>query len=100
MARHAAAHKHLHKKPNKSLFDYVIYFFMIATPLFEIPQAYRIFSTHSAESVSLATWSFFVIASFVWALYALREKLMPIFVASALYLVVELSIVVGIIQYH
>ena len=100
MVRHAAGHKHLHKKPKKGLFDYVIYFFMIATPLFEIPQAYRIYSSHSAASVSFSTWAFFALASCVWAAYALREKLIPIFVTSILYLVIEVTIVVGIIQYR
>ena len=100
MARHATAHTRAHKKPKKGLFDYVIYFFMIATPLFEIPQAYTIFTTKSAESVSLSTWGFFAVASLVWAAYAVREKLLPIFVTSSLYLAIECIIVVGIIQYR
>jgi uncharacterized protein with PQ loop repeat len=99
MVRHTAAHKHVHKKPKKGPFDFVVYFFMIATPLFEIPQAITIYSTKSAESVSLLTWGFFVLASFVWAIYAIREKLLPIFITSILYLVIEASVVTGILIY-
>ena len=100
MARHAAAHRHLHKKPKKTLFDYVLYFFVIATPLFELPQAFTIFHTKSAAGVSISTWSFFVIASLVWIIYSLRHKEWPLFVTSSLYVVIELAIVVGIIQYR
>ncbi len=100
MVRSHAGHKHIHKKPAKGPFDYLVYFFMVATPLFEIPQAYTIYTTRSAESVSLATWAFFFIASLVWAVYAVREKLMPVLVTSVLYFVIEGSVVVGILLYR
>ena len=100
MVRHTAAHKHFHKKPKKGLFDYTIYFFVIATPLFEIPQAFTIFHTKTADGVSLSTWGFFCIASTVWAVYALREKLVPVFITSILYLVIESTIVAGILYYR
>ena len=100
MVRHTAAHKHFHKKPKRGPFDYVVYFFMIATPLFEIPQAYTIFVNKNAVSVSLSTWGFFMAASLVWAIYAAREKLMPVLVTSVLYLIIESVIVVGILLYN
>src|SRR5262245_3431452 len=99
MVRHAGAHKHLHQKPKKGPFDYLVYFFMVATPWLEVPQAMAIFSKHDAANVSLTTWGFFSVASLVWAVYAIREKLLPIFVSSALYLVIEASIVAGIVIY-
>jgi len=99
MARHTAGHKHLHRKSKKTAFDYVVYFFMIATPLFELPQAWNIYTHRSAGAVSISTWGFFALASVVWATYAIREKLLPVFVTSALYVVIELTIVVGIIRY-
>jgi uncharacterized protein with PQ loop repeat len=100
MVRHGAAHKHVHKKAKKGPFDYMVYFVMVATPLFEIPQAYTIYTTHDAQSVSLATWGFFFIASIVWGIYAIREKLLPIFVTSVLYLVIEATVVIGILLYR
>jgi uncharacterized protein with PQ loop repeat len=101
MVRHAAAHRHLHRQKHKKRqpFDYLIYFFTVATPLFEVPQAISIYGNHDAEQVSAATWGFFLVASVVFTLYAIREHLKPLIVAYTLYTIVELIIVVGIILY-
>jgi len=99
MVRHAHGHKHLHKKKPKDIFDYLLYVFMIATPLFEIPQARDIFSRQSADDVSLTTWGFFFISSLAWITYAVRAKIWPLMVAYTLYLIIEGVIVAGILLY-
>lgn len=99
MARTRAHHKHLHTKPQREFFDYVVYFFTIATPLFELPQAYTIYSNKSAEDVSFATWGFFLLDNIVWILYALKRKVWPLLITTILYLAIELTILVGIIMY-
>ncbi len=91
--------RHIKKKKQKEPFDYVVYFFMVATPLFELPQSYAIHSTKSAESVSPYTWGFFFLASIVWLTYSIRNKLKPLIIMYSMYLVVEASIVAGIIMY-
>jgi uncharacterized protein with PQ loop repeat len=96
------AHHSHHRRQNgkkKEAFDYLVYFFMIATPLFEIPQAYAIWSNKSAESVSVFTWVFFFFASMVWLTYAIKHKLKPLIVMYSMYLLVEATIVLGIIKY-
>src|SRR5438270_613817 len=97
--RHARAHAHT-KKSRKEPFDYVLYFFAVATPLFEIPQAYDIYSHHSAANVSLATWGFFCIDNLIWIFYAWRKRLIPVLLTSLLYEVLEVAIVLGIILYR
>ena len=72
---------------------------MVATPLFEIPQAWDIFTKQSAEDVSLTTWSFFFVSSIAWIMYAVRNKIMPLMVAYTLYLIIEGVIVFGILVY-
>jgi uncharacterized protein with PQ loop repeat len=99
MVRHAHGHKHLHRKKPKDFLDYTLYVFMVATPLFEIPQAWDIFSKHSAEDVSLTTWGFFVVSSVAWITYAVRNKIWPLMIAYTLYLIIEAIIVVGILIY-
>lgn len=91
----------IHKKPaaKKDGLDYILYFFMIATPLFEIPQAWAIYSTQNAGGVSLWTWLFFFFSSFAWITYAIRHKILALFVTYALYMVLELVIVTGILLY-
>lgn len=90
---------HVQRKHKKELLDYFVYFFMIATPLFELPQAYAIYSTKDAANVSIWTWGFFLAASVVWIFYGLRHKLVPIVITYSLYFVLETVIVAGIIMY-
>ena len=96
-------HKHLVRKSQKGkleAIDYIIRFFMIATPLAEVPQAYNIYHLQSAREVSIVTWSFFAVSSLVWLVYAMKHNVIPLVVASGLYLVVESTIVVGVIIYR
>ena len=95
--KHSA--KKVHEKPKKEFFDYIVYFFTIATPLFELPQAYAIYVNKSAEDVSLLTWGFFLLDNFVWIIYAIKRRVIPLLITTLLYLLVEIAIVIGIILY-
>jgi uncharacterized protein with PQ loop repeat len=92
-------HHVLHKKQPKEPFDFVVYFFTIATPLFELPQAISIYSTQDASGVSIWTWAFFCIADIVWITYAVRRKIWPLVFMYACYFIIEVSIVTGILLY-
>lgn len=100
MANHSRSHHYLKHRKAKQPFDYVVYFFMIATPLFELPQLYSIYSTQDASGVSVFTWGFFLLASIVWFVYALKKRLLPLIVTNSLYFVIELVIVAGIFMYQ
>lgn len=99
MVRHAHAQKHLRKKAHRDMLDWVLYTFMVATPLFELPQVIKIYSTKSAQDVSLATWSFFALSNIAWIAYAIRHKLWLLVFIYSLYFVLEACIVTGIILY-
>jgi uncharacterized protein with PQ loop repeat len=98
MARHHHVH-HIHKKKTKDRYDYLVYFFTLATPMFELTQAVEIYSSKSALNVAVPMWVFFVISDIVWLGYAVKHKLLPLFVMYIFYLLVEISIIVGIILY-
>jgi len=88
------------KKPHKNrALDAVLYFFVFTTPLFELPQAYLIYNRHDASDVSVLTWTYFAISSIAWLAYGVRQRIKPIIFAYSLYLVIETSIVIGIIRY-
>ncbi|HYH74700.1 MAG TPA: PQ-loop domain-containing transporter [Candidatus Saccharimonadales bacterium] len=101
MVRHAHAQKHLHQKETKHRdgLDWILYLFMVATPLFELPQLLVIYQTRSAENVSLATWAFFALSNVAWITYAIRSKLRILIVTYSLYFAIEVAIVVGILLY-
>jgi len=97
-----ARHHHLkhHPKRHISALDSFAYFFAIATPLLELPQAYQIYAHHSAHDVSLPTWLFFDLSSIVWIAYGAKRNLPAIVLSSALYMVFETIVVVGILLYR
>ncbi len=89
---------HLRKKRQKQKepFDYILYFFVFTTPLFEIPQALQIYVQHDAHNVSLVTWTYFLLANVAWLVYGFRQHLKPLIITYSLYMVIEFIIVVGI----
>jgi len=99
VSKHNRKLAHHTNSKQKTPFDYVIYFFSFATPLFELPQAYVIYAHHAAENVSIWSWGFFLIDNIIWILYALRTKMRPLLITSVLYLIIELSVVIGIVIY-
>lgn len=68
-------------------------------PFTVLPQIYGIFSTHSANGVSLATWSLIFIVTFPWILYGLAHKDKSIIVSFILWEVMNLSVVIGVLLY-
>ncbi len=99
MALSTNKHSPSAKNARRDPLDVPMYFFGVATPLFELPQIWDIYSNHSAHNVSLATWGFFCIDNLAWIIYSLRKKEWPLLLTSILYEVLELVIVVGIIRY-
>lgn len=101
MASRGTRHKHkkLAHKKTKDPFDYVVYTFGVVTPLFELPQLWIIYSKHTAQNISLATWAFFSIDNLVWLAYAIRKKDWPLIITSIIYETLEVIIVIGIILY-
>lgn len=100
MVRHAQAHKHLRQKVRHDSFDWVFHLFMFATPLFELPQVVKIYSTHSAVDVSLVTWAFFALSNVAWITYAVQHKLRLLVVIYSVYFAIEVAIVAGILLYQ
>lgn len=86
-------------KAKKTPLDYILYFFVFTTPLFELSQAYIIYSRQNAADVSILTWGYFAVSSVAWLCYGIRQKLKPIIFAYSLYCVIEVTIVVGIVLY-
>ncbi|HSX06463.1 MAG TPA: hypothetical protein VLG92_01965 [Candidatus Saccharimonadia bacterium] len=93
--------KHLHstRHTRREPLDYIMYFFGVTTPLFELPQLWDIYSNHNADNVSLVTWGFFCIDNLAWIFYGLRKKEWPLLLTSALYEIIEIAIVIGIVRY-
>lgn len=91
------------KKTNKSPYvvflDRLTFIVGIIGPFTVVPQIYSIFSTHSADGVSLATWLLIFIVTFPWILYGLAHKEKSIIVSFILWEVANLLVVLGVFIY-
>jgi len=99
---HLAHQKHLkhdNKNKNHTLITRLVMIMAIVEPLMALPQAYGIWVHHVTAGVSIITWSFFTIAAFTWLLYGLQIKSTPLIVTSCLWILVEGSVVLGLIIY-
>ena len=67
----------------------------VLEPVITIPQAWAIFSRHSAASVSLSTWIGFEIASCIWLWYGIVHRERMIILYQGLFTIVQAAIIVG-----
>ncbi len=95
-------HKHLnrvHKKSDKKPKHFIVMASSVIYPLTTIPQIIEIFTEKSAVNVSLATYVFYLLFTFIFLSYGISEKLKPIIVLQCLWLVVYSPVIVGLILY-
>ncbi len=71
----------------------------VVGPFTVVPQIYSIFSTKSAQGVSLATWLLIFIVTFPWVLYGMAHKEKSIIVSFTLWEIMNMSVVVGVLLY-
>lgn len=86
-------------KKEKKFIDHLIYGASILGPIMTVPQAWQIWSHKSASNVSLATWLTYLILSLLWLLYGIFHDEKPIILLNVLLLLVNTSVVVGILLY-
>lgn len=90
------------KKPSSSyivFLDKLTFIVGVVGPFTVLPQIYSIFSTKSADGVSLITWALIFIVTFPWILYGMAHKERNIIVSFILWEVVNLTVVVGVLLY-
>jgi uncharacterized protein with PQ loop repeat len=88
------------KTPYVAFLDRLTFVAGIIGPFTVLPQIYSIFSTHSAQGVSLLTWALIFIVTFPWILYGVAHKDKSIIVSFILWEVVNLAVVAGVLMYN
>lgn len=88
-----------HPDKLKRFMDRAIYVAGIGSPLMTLPQIYKIFSTQDAAGVSLATWLGLTIFACFWVAYGFVHKEKPIIISYSLWVLLQATIVVGVILY-
>jgi uncharacterized protein with PQ loop repeat len=78
----------------------VAYVVAIVGPLTTCPQIVQIFSTKSAEDVSIPAWIGFTLYSAFWVVYGASRKDWPLTLANALWSALQLVVVLGATLYR
>ena len=63
-------------------------------------QAYKIFTTHSAASISLGAFSLSVLGLSSWLLYGFFIKNVPLIIANLVGVIRAISVLIGTLMYN
>jgi uncharacterized protein with PQ loop repeat len=79
--------------------DKLLIFVAAVSPFMTLPQIILIFSTKSAESLSLFSWGMYTFFNIPWIIYGFVHKDRPIMIAYILWFIMNLTVTVGILLY-
>lgn len=95
-----AEHRMHRRTPYIVLLNKTTFIAGIVGPLTVLPQIYSIFTSHSAQGVSLATWALIFVVTFPWILYGIAHRDKSIIISFTLWEVVNLAVVAGVLLYR
>lgn len=99
MNGHPAIRKHP-SRPRLAPVDVMAYIFGVLNPLFTVPQILEIWSKHSVGGVSLYSWGAYLISSCFWVTYATYHKDRPLMLTHGIWVLMNASVVLGILLYR
>jgi uncharacterized protein with PQ loop repeat len=86
-------------KINDKQLDAVVLVLGFLEPIFALPQVIHIFHTKTAAGLSLITWLLYLLSSFIMIIWGIKRGLKPIYIPQAVWIVLEIIIIYGIIKY-
>lgn len=96
-------HKNLEQYPHPDAFkhfvDKLVYFVGIVGPLMLGPQVYKIWSTKDASSISLLSFSVFILVNITWFTYGFVHKEKALVMTYTLWAIMNSLVVIGTILY-
>lgn len=87
------------RSPYIVFLDKMTFIIGVIGPFVVVPQIWSIFSTQSAEGVSLMTWLLMFIVTFPWVLYGLAHRDAAIITSFTLWEIANATVVVGVLLY-
>lgn len=79
--------------------DKIIYGAAILYPAMALPQIFKIYNSKSAVDLSIHAYVLYIVFEVAFFFYGVKYKLKPIVIASVLWLVVYVCIILGIALY-
>lgn len=87
------------KKTKTKNLDRLTYICGILLPISTLPQAYTVLIDKETAGVSLVTWTFYLFASALFAIFGVIHKQRLLMITYIPFTIIELAIVVGLILY-
>lgn len=91
-----------HKKAKHKghLIDLFIYPMALIAPIMTLPQLSEIWVHKNVAGVSVITWGAYALGGALWMIYGLVHKEKPIIVTNFVLLILQSSIVLGVLLYR
>lgn len=86
-------------KGTKSAVDKICYAASVFMPATAIPQIHQLYTTHDADSLSLLMWVLYLVGIIPFLLFGIQHKEKQLVVLNVLWLIVTLTIIVGILLF-
>lgn len=84
----------------RNRYDRFMYFVAIVNPLMTLPQAITIWTSQSAQDVSLTTWVAYAISAICWMIYSIIHRETALLINSVIWFVLELVVIAGILIHN
>ena len=105
--QHISKRKRIHLKkeaypnPRRGIrwLDNFLLIVAVLGPLITLPQIIEIYFVKNVSGVSIITWGLFALGAIPWVIYGFVHKEKPIIISYALWFVLALLIVVGVLFY-
>jgi uncharacterized protein with PQ loop repeat len=86
------------RKSEIALMDKIIIVAAFVYPMSALPQIFDVFSG-KAEGVSVISWLCFAVFSALFLVYGLVHKVRPMIVTNLLWIIIEVTVVVGVVAH-
>ena len=72
----------------------------VVTMLMTVPQVLAIWVSHSAQGVSLLSWSAYLFSACLWFVYGIQRRDKTIYLACIGWIVLDAAIIAGVVVYR
>lgn len=81
----------------QAYFEKFMVVFATLEPIATIPQILQVWVSHNTAGVSLFTWAFYSVTSFVWLAYGVSKKDKPLIASGMFWVLSQGLVVIGLL---
>jgi uncharacterized protein with PQ loop repeat len=93
-------HRSLEKQKKLTYIDTLMYIASFAYPFTALPQIIQVYTSKNVTSLSIVSFTLYVLFGSIFEIYAISKKLKPLIIEGALWLIIYLAMLLGIILFR